>query len=85
MRQPATARRSTADRCELEASFFLIFPTIKLMFKRSDLSSYFFSSTFMSAVSSSLRQIIFWKSNAVREKDLIFCNGRSYVIAFRKR
>jgi hypothetical protein len=40
--KPAIARRSTADRCESKASFFLIFSTIKLMFKRSDLGSYFF-------------------------------------------
>jgi hypothetical protein len=81
----AFARRSAAVRRESKASFFLIFSTIKLMFECSDLSPYFFKRSYVRCQQFTSRRIIFWKSNGAREKELIFCDGRDYVVAFGKR
>jgi hypothetical protein len=79
------AGQSAAVRRESKASFFLIFSTIKLMFERSDLGPYFFKRFHVRCQQSTSRRIIFWKSNAAREKDLISCDGRDHVLAFGKR
>jgi len=54
------------------------------MFWRPDLGSNFFDHIYLPSLSHYLtsRRIIFWKSNAAREKDLIFCDGDDYVVTF---
>jgi hypothetical protein len=74
---PQIERRCYGSRTQwiLRARFFLFFSTIKFMFERSDLGPNFLNHIYASRHYLTSRRIIFWKSNAAREKDLIFCDG----------
>ena len=75
---PVPLRRTctpTIGQWILKALFFLIFSTIKFMFEGSDLGPNFFNHVYACRHYFTSRCIIFWKSNAAREKDLIFCDG----------
>jgi hypothetical protein len=65
-------------------AFFLFFATIKFMFERSDLGPNFLNRIYASRHYLTSRRIIFWKSNAAREKDLIFCDGSDNIVTFGK-
>jgi hypothetical protein len=62
----------TVSEWILLAPFFLIFSTIKFVFERSDLGSNLSSRCHACSHQLASHRIIFWKSDAAREKDLIF-------------
>ena len=68
----------------LKTVFFLIFSTIKFMFEGSDLSPNFFNRVYACRHYFTSRRIIFWKSNAASEKDLIFCDRGDNAVTFGK-
>ena len=78
------AAPAATSQWTLKALFFLIFSPIKFMFEGSDLGLNFFNRVYACGHYLTSRRIIFWKSNATREKDLIFCDGCDNAVAFGK-
>jgi hypothetical protein len=75
---------AATNQWTLKALSFLIFSPIKFMFEGSDLGPNFFNHVYACCHYLTSRRIIFRKSNAAREKDLIFRDGSDNAVTFGK-